>query len=133
MLLLGLPFTENLHFTWLLPGLALLYGHGEGAALEPLASSHDRRLPDTCLPFAEMVCWSAGTSWTGRLSSSAETYCCVLALAFCRSAFFSQVATKGQTRIRWCSARAITRHEPTGSALFARRIAIAMDQVFAQR
>lgn len=100
VLLLGLPFTENLHFTWLLPGLGLLL----------VAMAKERRWSlwhpvlicaylTLALPFAEMVCWSAGTSWTGRLSSSVETYSSVvLALVFCRFSFGSLVATKRQQR-----------------------------------
>jgi hypothetical protein len=89
VLLVALPFTENLHFSWVLPGIGVL--------LVMTAREHQWRpwhpvllAAYLCLalPFAESICWSAAATLSGRLSSGIEGYCfIVLTVIFCRFAF----------------------------------------------
>ena len=75
LLLLGLPFTENLHLVWLLPGVGILFvkmaQQGRWHPWHAWASSAYLLL---ALPFAESICWAADSSAIGRLTSSIECY-----------------------------------------------------------
>ena len=75
LLLLGLPFTENLHLVWLLPGVGILFvtmaQEGRWHPWHAWATSAYLLL---ALPFAESICWAANSSPFGRLASSVECY-----------------------------------------------------------
>ena len=89
ILLLGQPFTENLHFAWMIPGFGLLFvvvarerGWSRWHAILTCAY--------LCLasPLAEAICWGASASWLGRIASGSECYCIMaISLVFCRQAF----------------------------------------------
>jgi hypothetical protein len=99
VMLLSSPFTENIHFTWILPGAGLVF----------VAMSRDRRWRPRhafavgaylvlALPFAEYFAWQANTSIAGRLTSGIECYgLAVLALVLCNAGFGRMSGFRGST------------------------------------
>jgi hypothetical protein len=91
ILLVALPFTENLHFSWVLPGLGVLLvttaRERKWSAWHPVLLIAYLCL---ALPFAESICWSAAATLSGRLTSGMQGYFfMVLTVIFCRVAFRS--------------------------------------------
>ena len=75
LLLLGLPFTENLHLVWLLPGVGILFvAMAEQGRWHPWHAWATGAYLLLALPLAESICWAANTTPIGRLASSIECY-----------------------------------------------------------
>jgi 4-amino-4-deoxy-L-arabinose transferase-like glycosyltransferase len=91
LLMLGTPFTENMHLTWLVPGIGIL--------LVSISRERRPRPRDIvailaffalALPLAERISWAAGSNLEGRLSSGIDCYGLIaLSIVLCMSAFGS--------------------------------------------
>ncbi|HXT37257.1 MAG TPA: glycosyltransferase family 87 protein [Chloroflexota bacterium] len=89
VLLLGIPFTENMHLTWLLPGVAFLFvTMAQQPRWHPWHAAAVTAYLVLALPFAEMITWSAGANWWGRLASGMDCYgLTALSVVMCLVAF----------------------------------------------
>ncbi|HVC82336.1 MAG TPA: glycosyltransferase family 87 protein [Chloroflexota bacterium] len=89
VLLLGIPFTENMHLTWLLPGIAFLFViMAQQPRWRPWHATAVTAYLVLALPFAEMITWSAGANWWGRLTSGVDCYgLTALSVVMCLVAF----------------------------------------------
>lgn len=89
VLLLGIPFTENMHLTWLLPGVAFLFvTMAQQPCWRPWHTAAVISYMVLALPFAESVTWSAGADWLGRLASGVDCYgLTALSVVMCLVAF----------------------------------------------
>jgi len=89
VLLLGLPFTENTHLIWLLPGVGvLLVLAAQQGGRQVWHAALIAAYAALALPFAEMAVWRAGGSTLGRISSGSECYgLAVLAACMAYAAF----------------------------------------------
>jgi hypothetical protein len=75
IMLLASPFTENLHFTWVLPGAALLLViMSQEQRVRPWHAIVVATYLVLALPVTQNWCWQAGSSLAGRLSSSIDCY-----------------------------------------------------------
>jgi hypothetical protein len=101
ILLLASPFTENIHFTWVVPGAGLLLVvMSQEPRWRPWLAVAIVTYLVLALPFTEYLCWQAGTSLVGRLTSGMECYglvalCCIL----CMTGFRALPATSRRPRI----------------------------------
>jgi hypothetical protein len=91
LLMLGTPFTENMHLTWLLPGIGiLLVSVGRERRPRPRDILAILAFFALALPLAERISWAAGSNPAGRLSSGIDCYGLIaLSVVLCRSAFGS--------------------------------------------
>jgi hypothetical protein len=89
VLLLGIPFTENMHLTWLLPGIAFLFvTMAQQPRWRPWHAAAVISYLVLALPFAERITWSAGANWWGRLASGMDCYgLTALSVVMCLVAF----------------------------------------------
>ena len=89
VLLLGIPFTEDTHFSWLLPGAAiLLVTMEQQRRWHPWHTWAVSSYMLLALPFAEAVCWGASDSLAGRLTSNLDCYGLIaLSAVLCFRAF----------------------------------------------
>jgi hypothetical protein len=89
VMLLSSPFTENIHFTWILPGAGLVFvvmsRESRWHAWHAFAIGAYLVI---ALPFAENVAWQANGSVVGRLVSGTECYgLAVLTAVLCHAGF----------------------------------------------
>jgi hypothetical protein len=107
VLLLGIPFTENTHLTWLLPGVGVL--------LVLVAQQRSRQVWHAlffaaygvlALPITEISVWHAGSSILGRLSSGSECYgLAILTACMAYAAFAPTALPLGVGARRLCAVR----------------------------
>jgi hypothetical protein len=75
VLLLASPFTENIHFTWVVPAAGLLFVvMAQERRWHPWHAIAIGTYLVLALPFTEYLDWQAGTSLLGRLSSGIDCY-----------------------------------------------------------
>ena len=75
LMLLASPFTENIHFTWILPGAGLVFvAMTQETRLRPWHAVTAGAYLVMALPFAEYIAWQANSSVPGRLFSGIECY-----------------------------------------------------------
>lgn len=90
VLMLGAPFTENMHLTWLLPGIGILL---VGIAQQPRRPRHIVgffAFLMLALPLAEKISWGAKANLVGRLASGIDGYgLTALCIVLCMVAFGS--------------------------------------------
>lgn len=101
VLLLGIPFTENLHLTWLLPGVGLLLAMTvEQTGRTPWKAVAIGAYLVLALPFTENVAWRAGADIVGRLSSGGECYGLIALAATMAYVGFSRRAARPERQRR---------------------------------
>ncbi|MGH2345841.1 MAG: hypothetical protein ACRDG4_11485, partial [Chloroflexota bacterium] len=90
VLMLGAPFTENMHLTWLLPGIGILLVIIAQQPHRPRHMVGFIAFLMLALPLAEKVSWGAGANLGGRFASGMDCYgLTALCIVLCLVAFGS--------------------------------------------